>query len=232
VRAVNLLPRDARRARSDAGRAPLYVLAGGIAGVTVVAGLLFHSAAGGLGDRRAELETTQAALAGAAQHTSQPVASEGMLVQERADRVVALAAGLSNRLPMDRVLRELSYVLPADAWLTGLSATSEGATSSGAAAPSSSGGSSTPSSSQHGSGTSGVTIEGVTYTQEGVARVLSRLSVLPSLENVHLTASARVQPQTSATQPGADAAKAKPAKKQKAIVTFTITADFAGGQSS
>lgn len=241
MRAVNLLPRDVERAGANAGRAPVLLVAGGLAVVTASMVALYFSASGTVGDRRGQLEAAQGALT-AAQQTAGPASGQSVVAQERANREAALAAALSARVPLDGLLRELSFVLPEDAWLTGLSAASPdqaaptgsagtGGATSGATP---SGGSTAPPSSQA-TGATSITVEGATYSQDSVARVLSRLSVLPSLDDVRLTESQRVEPQAATAQPGAGTAKtgkaAKKAKKPKSIVTFTITATFAGGKS-
>jgi Tfp pilus assembly protein PilN len=221
MRAVNLLPRDAQRTGSgDGRRLPLLVVAGGIAAVTAVSALLAFSASGAAGDRRAELALTEAAIASIPAPDA-PGAASGLVAQERADRVAALSAALSSRVPVDRVLRELSYVLPADAWLTGLIANAP-IDAAPATAP---GGPPAPTS----SGVAGVTIQGATFSHESVARVLARLAVLPTLENVRLTASARIQPATTET---GDQKTKKKQKKQRAVVTFTISADLRSGGTS
>jgi len=219
MRAVNLLPRDAERTRSLGARTPLFVGAGCIAAVTAAAVVLSFSAAGAAGDRRAELAAIEAAI-DLVPGQGRPAVTQAALVQERTDRVAALASALSTRIPFDRLFRELSFVLPEDAWLTGIvasapvSAAPAGVTPGGRAA--------SPATTQ------GVTIQGATYSHQSVARVLARLSVIPSLENVRLTASARVEPE--ATETGGVTAKKK--KKQKIVVTFTVAATLRTGSSS
>ena len=219
MRAVNLLPRDAERTRSGGSRTPLLIAAGGAAAVTAAAVMLSLSASGTAGDRRGELESIEAAIA-LVPTAPRPAVTQGALVQERTDRVAALAAALSTRIPFDRLLRELSYVLPEDAWLTGITASAPANSAPAGTTP----GATPPASS---TGTQGVTIQGATYSHESVARVLARLSVIPSLENVRLTASARVEPQLDETK-GAT----KKAKRQKTVVTFTISATLRTGSSS
>ena len=114
--------------------------------------------------------------------------SQGSLVRERTDRAAAFSAALSTRVPFDRLLREISYVLPEDTWLTRL-----GAIAPEDAAPVPAGAAPPPPATTAPPG--GVTIEGATYSHGSVARVLARLGVIPSLENVRLTSSARVEPQ-------------------------------------
>lgn len=220
MRAVNLLPRDLERTRSgDGRRLPLIAGVGGAAAVSAACAFLVLSASGAADERRADLALTESAIA-AISSEDDSVAASGIVVQERADRVAALSAALSSRISVDRMFRELSYVLPEDAWLTGLIANAPkeadpAGTPGGAPAPAS-------------SGTAGVTIQGATFSHGSVARVLSRLAVLPSLENVRLTASARIQPQASQSS-GAGATATKKPRKRRPLVTFTISADLRSG---
>ena len=217
MRAVNLLPRDLERQSGDGGaRAPLFVAAGGFAAVTAGAVVLFMSASGSASDQRAELESLQATIA-AVPSAGQPTVAPAAIVQERADRVAALSAALTTRVPLDRLLRELGYVLPEDAWLTGLTASAPEAAAAGTTPP----GTSAPGP----SGVQGVTIQGATYSQSSVARVLARFGAMPSLDQVRLTASARVAPTALP-----DAKKTK--KKQKTVVTFTVSANLRTGGAS
>jgi Tfp pilus assembly protein PilN len=122
---------------------------------------------------------------------------------EQAARVTALSGALGRRVSWDRVLRELSMVLPSDVWLTTLTAKApESAILAAPAAPATPG--ATP---------TGLVIGGYTYSQDAVARLLSRLQVVPDLTNVQLQSSA-VSPLGNQT-----------------VVAFTILADIkaAGG---
>jgi len=220
MRAVNLLPRDLERQRSDGGRAPVLLAAGGVAAVTAAAIVIFMSASGSVSDQRSQLESVEASIA-RIPAAGQPAVAAGTIAQERTDRVTALAAAMSTRVPVDRLLRELAYVLPEDAWLTGLTASAPttavptGAPT-GAAAPATS--------------IPNVTIQGATYSHQSVARVLARLAALPTLSDVRLTASARIEP--AAPAPEAEGEKKKRVKKQKPVVTFTITASVPSGGSA
>jgi Tfp pilus assembly protein PilN len=109
-------------------------------------------------------------------------------------------------------------VLPADVWLTGLTASAPASSAAaGAAAPSAT----TPSTAD------GVTLTGATYSQASVARVLARLNALPSLDRVRLTETSRNDPQADDAAPAA-----KNKKKRRAVVTFTISASLASGSTS
>jgi Tfp pilus assembly protein PilN len=215
VRAVNLMPRDERRgARLQLGRLPLLGAAGGVILVTAAAFLLASSASSTTDDLKAELQAVEAAIARVPDAPGAAVNS-GAMVQERSDRVAALSAALTTRRAFDRVLREIALVLPANVWLTSLDATSGASTAAlGAAAP--------PPQAVPTAG--GVTIEGATYSHDAVATVLARLSLVPSLSGVRLTATALVDPGASDPQAGR--------KSQKQFVTFVVSASVrAEGES-
>ena len=223
MRAVNLLPRDAERQGSDGGRVPILVAGGGIAAVTAAAAVLFMSASGSVSDQRAQLESVEAAIA-RVPAPSQPAVAPGTFAQERTDRVTALTAALSTRVPVDRLLRELAYVLPEDAWLTGMTASAPTTAAPTGAPP----GTAAPAA----TGAPGVTIQGATYSHQSVARVLARLAALPTLSDVRLTASARVEPVVPESDETTKTKKKKRAKKPKPVVTFTITANVRSGGSA
>jgi Tfp pilus assembly protein PilN len=207
MRAVNLLPRDERRSRLELKHLPLLVGVGGIVVVTLAALVLGHSAASTASEKEARLQTVRALIARLPK-TQAPTVATSTIAQERNDRTAALSAAMSDRVGFDRVLRQVALVLPEDAWLTGLRAAAPEALApqtGSSPAP-------TPSAQE------GVTIEGATYSQEAVARVLSRLALVPALEDVRLAASADVE-QSAGT-------KTRPAKK---VVTFTITASLRAG---
>jgi Tfp pilus assembly protein PilN len=221
MRAVNLLPPDQQRASFDGGRAPVLVLAVGIAVVTVVAVGLGMSAGSSASASRDELAFVEGSIAALPRPPAQAV-SQGVLAQERSDRLEALNAALSTQVAFDRVLREISYLLPRDAWLTGLRAVAPVGLSDPAEQPS--GSSATT--------VEGVTIEGATYSLDGVARVLSRFSAAPSLENVRLTTSTRVEPQVDTETTPSGKGKKKKTPKAKTVVTFTIVASLRSKGSS
>jgi Tfp pilus assembly protein PilN len=207
MRAVNLMPRDERRARLEAGRLPLIAAAGGVVVVTAVAFFVASSASGTARDSEAELQAIEAAIA---QVPREPDAGVGadLLAQERSNRVEALSAALTSRTAFDRVLREISLVLPGDAWLTQLEAAApaEPEPLEGAVPPPQTG------------AAPGVTIQGATYSHDSVATVLARLALVPSLSDVRLTSTGLVEPQ--AEEEGAPA----PVSGGKPFVTFVVSA--------
>jgi Tfp pilus assembly protein PilN len=219
MRAVNLMPRDERRARLEAGRLPLIAAAGGVVLVTALAFFVASSASGSASDSRAELQALEAtiALLPKAQGTG---ATVGTLAQERSDRVAALSAALASRTAFDRVLRDVSLVLTGNVWLTRLEATAP------APAAPLEGAVPTP---QAGVA-SGVTIEGSTYSHDSVATVLARLAVVPSLTDVRLTSTALVEPQVDEGSASEGPATAR--KRGRPFVTFTVSAAVRTGGAS
>jgi Tfp pilus assembly protein PilN len=186
VRAVNLLPRDDRRRGGP--QIPTQVALTAIGGLTLVMALLaflFLSAHGTVKSRRVELAQAKQELAAIPVPAQNQLQQQDALVADKKARVSALNAALSRRIAWDRVFREFALVLPDDVWLATLTAaapTPATTTAATATAPSSSSGSLA-------AGEQGFTIEGYTYSHDAVARLLTRLAVIPDLEQVQLVTS-------------------------------------------
>jgi Tfp pilus assembly protein PilN len=172
MRAVNLLPRDTVRS----GIKPTGPLLTGVIGSVLVttvlcAGFLLQSAK--VAEKRNELDATRAELALVPPPAPTGPSDANGLAGQEAARVVALQAALSGRIAWDRLLREVSMVLPKDVWLSSmtLSAPVPGDIL----------------------GTPFVLI-GNAYSHEGVARLLSRIALIPDLTNVRLDHSNKMTP--------------------------------------
>jgi Tfp pilus assembly protein PilN len=197
MRAVNLLPRDERVKRTPAENAPIFVGLGLLLVMSVAVSVMFLSASSSVTDKRRELGDAKARLAVLPPLPHAQTAVETGLAGEQKARVSAVTAALSRRVSWDRVLREFATVLPSDVWLTSLRAKAPASPASSAAAPPVA----------PGTAPTGFVIDGYTYSQDGVARLLSRLAVLPDLRNVQL--------QTSSLSKVGD----------QRVVQFTILAD-------
>ena len=209
MQAINLLPKDDGR-RTQRRGANVVVLVG-VVGAVLATGIvcaLFLSAHKKVAAKDAELDSAKKELALIPKPAQGEVQAQDALVADKQGRVAALTAALSRRVAWDRVLREFSLVLPDDVWLLNLSAkaptlsVATGAATPAPAAPSSS---STSGSTAAGSTTPGSTastataavpastqqflIEGYTYSHDAVARLLTRLAVVPDLANVQLQSS-------------------------------------------
>ncbi len=193
MRAVNLLPRDGAKTKTRQVNAPLLtgVISAVIVTFVLAAGFLHESAK--VAHKRTELDAARSELA-LIPAPSPTDSASSTLAGERTQRVAALQSALNGRIAWDRVLREISLVLPNDVWLSGLSLQAPAPAvapvlpaTPGAvpAAPAPSTSSSTD-----------MTMNGNAFSHQGVARLLSRLALVPDLQNVTLGHSARVSPGT------------------------------------
>ena len=206
MRAVNLLPRDSHQKGANLPGAP--VLVGVCAGVLVTAilGADFMLQSGKVVKEQHTLDALQAKVDALPAAPEGPTAGQTQLAGEHSARVTALSAAMANRVAWDRVFREFSLVLPDDVWLTSLTAHSPISPSATPGTAPSSGATPTQ-----------FSIQGRTYSHDGVARLLSRLQVVPDLQNVTLVSST-----LSTTD-------------NQSVVDFSIVADLrtaSGGPSS
>jgi Tfp pilus assembly protein PilN len=177
MRAVNLLPRDSGQRGVRKESVPLLV--GACSGVLVAAllGAMFMMGSGKIAAQQGKLDDLQRQFDALPPPPAGPSAAQQQLAGQKDARVLALSTALSSRVAWDRVFREFSLVLPEDVWLTTLTAKSpispvtNAASTSGGAVPTM------------------FTIQGRTFSHDGVARLLSRLQVVPDLTNVQLLSS-------------------------------------------
>jgi Tfp pilus assembly protein PilN len=200
VRAVNLLPRE--QSQRTITKESLPVLAGACAFVLVAAvlGAMYMTGSGKIASQQRKLADLNRQFEALPPPPPGPSAGQQQLAGEKSARVSALTTALSSRVSWDRIFREFSLVLPEDVWLTQLAAKSPVSPATNA---SSSGGSTVPSM---------FTISGRTYSHDGVARLLSRLQVVPDLTNVQLMSSTLSKVGT------------------QDVVDFTIAADINAGE--
>ena len=176
MRAINLLPRDDARGSSRRPDPPVLVGVIGVVFVSAALAAAFLIESGKTAGKRNELANLEAQLALIPEPPPTPAGEATPLVEAQSVRVGALSTVLARRVAWDRVLRGLSLVLPEDVWFTSLSAK----------APLSSSTADPPLPNDPTAAPTGFTISGHTYSHEGVARLLSRLSVLPDLTDVEL----------------------------------------------
>jgi len=176
MRAVNLLPRAVTlSSRAKPTAAVIGAIAAPfVAGGLVLAGYAFEHSA--VTSARGRLAAVQAQVAAIPHRVSTQPAPNSTLALEQQSRRSALDAALASRIPWDATLVDLARVLPADVWLTSLALTSP--TPADSTAPTGA------------ASTSAFTIQGFTYSQDSVARLLTRLQLLPILSNVTLATTA------------------------------------------
>jgi Tfp pilus assembly protein PilN len=199
LRGVNLLPQELKGQRKKVN--PLHVALPIAAVVPIAAmGFLFFQAGGEVSDRQSEIAAVQAQI-DALPEPTRPTIDPSLAVDKQA-RASALATVLGSRLQWDRVLGDVSRVLPRNVWLTHFTAKTPdptGAALPTAVAPAAPSVPPTP---------TGVTIEGYTYDLTDVAVLIARLETVPTLTSVSL----------------ATTENRKLGKKK--VVSFTIMADL------
>ena len=209
MRAVNLLPRQqVQQKRERPNTIPLVAGIGGAVVVLVlVAGFLLANRS--VNRQRDALSTARAVLAATPAHhvSAQTNAFRSSILNAREQRSLALAAAIGKRVAWDRILRRTALILPDDVWLTNVTGTVPLEPTASTVTPS------TTSSALPAASTA-FTLQGSTYSQAGVARLLARLEVVPDLKNVQLQSS-------TATVIG----------KQR-IINFTITSDIRKGRGA
>ncbi len=207
MRAVNLLPRQQVQRKRE--RTNTVALGAGIGGAVVVLVLVagFLLANRSVNRQRDALSTARAVLAATPAHhmSAETSAFRSSILNAREQRSLALAAAIGKRVAWDRILRRLALVLPDDVWLTNMSGTMP---LEGTAVPT------TASASAFPAAPTAFTLQGSTYSQAGVARLLERLQVAPDHKNVQLQSS-------SATVIG-----------NQRIINFTIVSDIRKGRGA
>jgi Tfp pilus assembly protein PilN len=184
MRAVNLLPRQQVEQKRERPNAVVFIagIGGGAVVLALVAGFLLANRS--VDRQRQALSTARAVLAATPAHhvSAQTNAFRSTILSQREQRTLALAAAIGKRVAWDRILRRMTLVLPDDVWLTKV-------TGSVPLQPAVAPATATTTSTALPTAPTALTIEGTTYSQASVARLLARLQVLPDLKNVQLQSS-------------------------------------------
>jgi hypothetical protein len=189
MRAVNLLPRDLQNAKSIRHEDPAVVV-GSALGVIVLIALAagFLSAHGQANAQQTKLTKARLELAqlstkrnlipkpAAPSVPITPIVPPPAVTGQEASWLTAVSTDLAQRIAWDRVLREVSLVVPSDVTLTQLTMTAPTAASEAAAA--------TPGAT---AAQQGFVIQGTAFSYDSVARLLSRLALVPDLSDVTLS---------------------------------------------
>lgn len=205
MRAVNLLPRDAQPGGKSIRNEDPAVVIGSVLGLVVVIALAggFLAAHSKAAVEQKKLSAAQIQLGKLSLHKQSlkvktpvqttPIIPVPAVTSEEQPRLAAITDAMSTRIAWDRILREFSLVVPDDVTISALTMTPPADATAGATtAPQ-----------------GGLSLTGLTYSHDSVARLLSRLMLIPDLTNVTLSSS-------TATTPGASG------------VSFSITANVKG----
>lgn len=180
MRAVNLLPQKERRAPGFAGaKAPLAV----VGAIAVLGGIGFYgySLHGQVNDVKSDVATATATRDGLRDQLGafQAAQARDAAQEVRTGAVVGLVTG---RVNWERLIRDLSAVMPEQVWLTNLKGQTEVAatpTAATAAAPNV----------NVATVPQGIHLDGYAYTQEQVAQLMARAATVPGLGEPRLASS-------------------------------------------
>ena len=220
MRAVNLLPKDLQQRKSIRQEDPAVVVGSALGAVVMIAlgasFLMAHSKANTQQQRLTAARLELAQLSTKKHPTPKPVTPAvpitpivppPAITGQEATWLSSVASTLSQRIAWDRVLREVSLVMPDDVTLTSLTMTAPAGAVAGAAP-----GATAPA--------QGFVISGTAFSYDSVARLLSRLALVPDLSGVTLTSTG------AGTTPGSGATTTTPSASG---VLFNITAAVKGG---
>ena len=203
MRAVNLLPKDAQGGGKSLRQEDPAVVIGSALGAVVMIALVgaFLSAHGKVNAQQKELTADRLTLAQVSEKRKEqqakikpvkhhalitPIVPSPAITGQEASWLGSVSTVLQQRIAWDRILREVSLVIPDDVTLSALTMTAPSTAATTA---------------------QGFSITGNAYSYDSVARLLSRLSLVPDLSAVTLS-------NTGAGQPSG--------------VSFSITANLKG----
>jgi Tfp pilus assembly protein PilN len=191
MRAVNLIPTDQQRgAGGAAGKSGggAYILLGALALIVVFAAS-YVVAGKSVSDKKTTLaDLTQQATAAEAKSVS--LNSYTKFASIRAKRVETVSQLAASRFDWSHALREVSRVLPENAWLTALTATTSPSVTVGGA----SGGGTLRSA----LAVPAIQLQGCTTSQASVAKLIARLRLIDGVQRVSLEDSTKGDESTNA----------------------------------
>jgi Tfp pilus assembly protein PilN len=197
MRAVNLIPTDQQRgAGGAAGKSGggAYILLGALALIVVLAAS-YVVAGKSVDDKKTKLaDLSQQATAAEAKSAS--LTSYTKFASIRAKRVETVSQLAASRFDWAHALREVSRVLPENAWLTTLTATTSPSVSVGGAGGTLRAALDVPA----------IQLQGCTTSQASVAKLIARLRLVDGVQRVSLEDSTKGQePTTTAGAAATDA---------------------------
>jgi Tfp pilus assembly protein PilN len=190
MRAVNLLPKDSAQRKSFTREDPAVVVGSALGAVVLIALIGgFMNVHSKVNAEQAKLDAARAEYAELSRKKverkaiipvkSDPIIPVPAVTAEEQPRLAAISTALGSRIAWDRILREFTLVLPDDVTLTSMTMSAPVASAATTGAPA--------------GATQGFSIAGSAFSHDGVARLLSRLMLIPDLENVTLGNSAAGQ---------------------------------------
>jgi Tfp pilus assembly protein PilN len=192
MNAVNLIPADARKRRTNVSASPLTLgLIGGLV-VILAAAVLYVSALNDVTARKSELAKVTASVS-SWQAAANSFASLEATAQQRSAQLASVRALADGRFPWSQLLSQIGGLMPAKAALTSLQAsapTAASSASSTAAAPTTTG--STASSSM-------ISLTGCAQDDSTVADTMEHLRHVSGVSDVSLSTASNANSGTTST---------------------------------
>jgi Tfp pilus assembly protein PilN len=188
MKPVNLVPQDQRRRTPSEGSGKGAHAVLGILAVLLAMAVVYVLTANSITEKESQAEQAriEADQLEAQATTKDSFADFAEIAQTRAASVASVA---STRFDWERLMRELSRVMPEGSWLTSASASVTGATDAASAtAPAAP---ADPASAGAGAGGPSANLVGCTPKHSDVARMMVRLRQLHRVVDVELTQSSR-----------------------------------------
>jgi Tfp pilus assembly protein PilN len=199
VKAVNLIPADARKNRSggsaaSAVRVPTYALLGLLAGALVLV-TVYVLTGNTIADRTAQLSSLQTQVS-QTQAQAARLGNYGKFAQIAHTRLQTVAGLAATRFDWHEALSDLSQVVPANSSLQTLAGTVAPGASTGG------GGGGGSSNLRAAETTPALELTGCTHSQDDVARLMSRLRLVDNVTRVSLGNSQKANSGTAGAASG------------------------------
>lgn len=190
MKPVNLLPERHRPRRpTGGGKGSSYILLGAL-GAVLIAAVAYVMTVNSINSAKGKIAAANAEAQRDTQRADQ-LGAYGDFDKIKAQRVASVQQLANARFDWERLVRELSRVLPDGVWLTSAAAAQSGT-------PNAAGGTPSTSSSTAGSGTPSLIVDGCAPSQSAVAVTLVRLHEIQGATDVQLAHSSRPAPSDAA----------------------------------
>ena len=181
MKAVNLIPSEHRRARPSGERSGGGYAVLGVLGVLLVMAVAYVLTTNGVNENRTKAEKA-GQQADALESQAKQFAAFTDFAGIKEARLAAVRTAAETRFDWERLMREISRVMPQGSWLQSTEASTTGETGDGAAPPS-------PADTSAGPASPTATFVGCTPKQSEVAKVLVRLRAMHRVTDVELNES-------------------------------------------
>jgi Tfp pilus assembly protein PilN len=225
MRAVNLLPESSRPRRSAGRMAGSAYVVIGVLAVVLIMVVAYVLTTNDISDKESEVAAAKAeAEAATARAGAFDAFSNFNQIKEV--RLAAVRERATDRFDWERLMREVSHVIPSDVWLVSMNASSAPQDASGASAPATAptGGAPATAADPTSSTSPSLVLAGCAKGQDSVADLMVRLRELHRAEDVELSQSSLEDSGSSGV--ATDAATASSSEGCPGRYQFDVTVTF------